>query len=91
MSRGSNAPAAAGSAPSGGAATPGAPPPPPIAPTNVSDADEAAIARAVELLRAGEVVAFPTETVYGLGADASSAGSGREDLRAEGPAGERIR
>ena len=29
-------------------------------------------ARAVELLRAGELVAFPTETVYGLGADASS-------------------
>ena len=30
------------------------------------------IARAVELLRAGRLVAFPTETVYGLGADASS-------------------
>lgn len=29
-----------------------------------------AIARAVQLLRAGELVAFPTETVYGLGADA---------------------
>jgi len=28
------------------------------------------IERAVELLRAGELVAFPTETVYGLGADA---------------------
>jgi len=28
------------------------------------------IARAVQLLRAGELVAFPTETVYGLGADA---------------------
>ncbi|MDO8960249.1 MAG: L-threonylcarbamoyladenylate synthase [Rhodocyclaceae bacterium] len=28
------------------------------------------IQRAVELLRAGELVAFPTETVYGLGADA---------------------
>ncbi len=28
------------------------------------------IARAVELLRAGELVALPTETVYGLGADA---------------------
>ncbi len=28
------------------------------------------IARAVDLLRAGGVVAFPTETVYGLGADA---------------------
>ena len=30
------------------------------------------IAQAVALLRAGELVAFPTETVYGLGADASS-------------------
>jgi L-threonylcarbamoyladenylate synthase len=30
-----------------------------------------AIARAAELLRAGELVAFPTETVYGLGADAT--------------------
>ena len=31
-----------------------------------------AIALAASLLRAGEVVAFPTETVYGLGADATS-------------------
>jgi L-threonylcarbamoyladenylate synthase len=31
------------------------------------------VARAVALLRAGEVVAFPTETVYGLGADARNA------------------
>ncbi len=29
-------------------------------------------ARAVELLRAGDLVAFPTETVYGLGADAAN-------------------
>ncbi len=28
--------------------------------------------RAVDLLRAGELVAFPTETVYGLGADAAN-------------------
>ena len=32
----------------------------------------AILARAVELLRAGRLVAFPTETVYGLGADASN-------------------
>jgi L-threonylcarbamoyladenylate synthase len=32
----------------------------------------AAIARAAELLAAGELVAFPTETVYGLGADAGN-------------------
>ena len=35
--------------------------------------DAAAVARAAERLRAGGLVAFPTETVYGLGADASSA------------------
>ncbi len=44
--------------------------PAPVGPTNVQPADDAAIARAVALLRAGELVAFPTETVYGLGADA---------------------
>jgi L-threonylcarbamoyladenylate synthase len=35
-------------------------------------ADESDIARAAELLRSGGLVAFPTETVYGLGADATS-------------------
>ena len=35
--------------------------------------DAAAIAEAAALLRAGGLVAFPTETVYGLGADATSA------------------
>ncbi|MBI5790815.1 MAG: threonylcarbamoyl-AMP synthase [Rhodocyclales bacterium] len=30
------------------------------------------VARAAQLLRAGELVAFPTETVYGLGADAAN-------------------
>jgi len=34
--------------------------------------DGAAIERAVHVLRAGGLVAFPTETVYGLGADASN-------------------
>lgn len=33
-------------------------------------ADAAGIATAADLLRAGRLVAFPTETVYGLGADA---------------------
>jgi L-threonylcarbamoyladenylate synthase len=33
----------------------------------------AAVRKAAEILRAGGLVAFPTETVYGLGADASSA------------------
>src|SRR5210317_941677 len=34
------------------------------------DGDAAGIARAADLLAAGGLVAFPTETVYGLGADA---------------------
>lgn len=34
--------------------------------------DEAAIEKAAALLREGRLVAFPTETVYGLGADATS-------------------
>jgi len=50
-------------------------PPTPLEPTNIQPVDEAAIARAIELLRAGDVVAFPTETVYGLGADAANAGA----------------
>lgn len=36
-------------------------------------AESPAIRRAGELLRAGRLVAFPTETVYGLGADATNA------------------
>ena len=40
--------------------------------TVVRPADAAAIARAGEIVRAGGLVAFPTETVYGLGADASN-------------------
>lgn len=39
--------------------------------TRVLTADAAAIAEAARLLAAGGLVAFPTETVYGLGADAS--------------------
>jgi len=34
--------------------------------------DQSVITAAVEYLRSGELVAFPTETVYGLGADASN-------------------
>jgi L-threonylcarbamoyladenylate synthase len=34
-------------------------------------ADDGSISAAVDLLRGGNVVAFPTETVYGLGADAT--------------------
>ena len=41
-------------------------------PTTILAADQTAIARAAEILRAGDLVAFPTETVYGLGADATN-------------------
>ena len=40
-------------------------------PAALAPADRDAIERAARLLRAGELVAFPTETVYGLGADAT--------------------
>ncbi|MCC6778817.1 MAG: threonylcarbamoyl-AMP synthase [Hyphomicrobiales bacterium] len=40
--------------------------------THVLPAEPPAIARAARALAAGELVAFPTETVYGLGADATN-------------------
>jgi L-threonylcarbamoyladenylate synthase len=40
--------------------------------TSLYRADAAAIARAGAIIRAGGLVAFPTETVYGLGADATN-------------------
>ena len=42
------------------------------------------VRRAAEILRAGGLVAFPTETVYGLGADASSAAAVARLYRAKG-------
>ena len=51
-------------------------------------ATHAAIERAAGLLRTGDLVAFPTETVYGLGADAGNAGAVRRIFAAKGrPAG----
>jgi L-threonylcarbamoyladenylate synthase len=44
-----------------------------VAPMNIQPADEQAIEQAARRLIDGEAVAFPTETVYGLGADAASA------------------
>src|SRR5215203_2679704 len=41
--------------------------------TKVLSADAAAIASAADVLRHGGLVAFPTETVYGLGANALDA------------------
>jgi L-threonylcarbamoyladenylate synthase len=43
-----------------------------VTPALVSPATPQAIARAAALLRAGQLVAFPTETVYGLGGDATN-------------------
>lgn len=40
--------------------------------TQLLPPDPAGLARAVALLRAGDLVAFPTETVYGLGGDAGN-------------------
>lgn len=44
-----------------------------ILPTDTPDQFQAAVQRAAELLRAGEPVALPTETVYGLAANALDA------------------
>ena len=41
--------------------------------TEITPISKASIASAVMRLRAGQLVAFPTETVYGLGADATNA------------------
>ena len=38
----------------------------------VRKADSAAISAAAAIIRSGRLVAFPTETVYGLGADATN-------------------
>jgi L-threonylcarbamoyladenylate synthase len=44
-----------------------------ILPTHTSQLFQAAVLKAAELLRAGQVVALPTETVYGLAANAFNA------------------
>jgi len=46
--------------------------------------NSAEIARAAALLRAGELVAFPTETVYGLGANALDEGAVRRIYEVKG-------
>lgn len=45
---------------------------------------EAEITRAADVLRSGGLAAFPTETVYGLGADASNAEAVRKVFTAKG-------
>jgi L-threonylcarbamoyladenylate synthase len=46
--------------------------------------DDAAMAGAVAVLKAGGLVAFPTETVYGLGADAGNPAAVRKIFEAKG-------
>src|SRR5258708_26543475 len=55
--------------------------------TEVLPADPASIARAAEVLRAGGLVAFPTETVYGLGANALDADAVARIFAAKGRPG----
>ena len=50
----------------------------------ILSADDAAIARAAAALRAGEIVALPTETVYGLAARADAAAAVAAIYRAKG-------
>ncbi len=50
--------------------------------------DPEMVARAVDVLRAGRLVAFPTETVYGLGADAANPDALRLLFRMKGRPGD---
>ena len=55
-----------------------------ILPTHTAALFDAAVKRAAELLRAGEVVALPTETVYGLAANALNANAVAKIYEAKG-------
>ena len=50
----------------------------------ISPISEESIAEAAEALRAGALIAFPTETVYGLGADATNDRAVAEIFAAKG-------
>lgn len=52
--------------------------------TRLLPADAAAIAAAAQALKDGKLVAFPTETVYGLGADATNAAAVARLYQAKG-------
>ena len=56
----------------------------PVQSARIAAANDASIAEAARLLRDGRLVAFPTETVYGLGADASSDDAVESIYRAKG-------
>ncbi len=55
-----------------------------VLPTDAEQPDADAIARAAAVLRAGGLVAFPTETVYGLGANALDAAAVSRIFMAKG-------
>jgi len=55
-----------------------------MAATEILKPDASGLDRAAALLRAGELVAFPTETVYGLGADATNDRAVAEIFEAKG-------
>jgi len=67
-----------------GAPQPAAAEQPPAPPSTILPANEESIGQAVAALRAGDVVAFPTETVYGLGADAASVDAVRKIFKLKG-------
>jgi L-threonylcarbamoyladenylate synthase len=56
----------------------------PLPHAGIIAATESAITRAAEILRAGGIVALPTETVYGLAADASNVSSVAQIYRTKG-------
>lgn len=55
-----------------------------VVPIDLKNPDPAVIGRAAGLLRLGQVVVFPTETVYGLGADAFQAAAVEKIFAAKG-------
>lgn len=56
--------------------------------TVLTEPTEEALRDAARLIRAGEVVGFPTETVYGLGADATNADAIDKIFKAKGRPGD---
>jgi L-threonylcarbamoyladenylate synthase len=56
----------------------------PVVPISPTHPDPAVVEQAAELLRAGQIVAFPTETVYGLGANALDPGAIERVYQAKG-------
>ncbi|MCD8018874.1 MAG: threonylcarbamoyl-AMP synthase [Clostridiales bacterium] len=52
--------------------------------TKLTDIDAASLEEAGEIIRAGGLVAFPTETVYGLGADAMNGAAAARIYEAKG-------